>query len=425
MRRDPGAFGRLAVTLLLPALAWALGRIPLPGLELGALARDPVFDRHLFGVTALGLRSVIWAALLVEALALIVPRWREWRVGGYDGRARLQVRTMVLAAVFLAGQAYAFVSNLQGLALRAAPALLFQAPEGGPLVSAAVASLVAGSFALVWLARLIDRHGCGSGFAVMIVASEMLQLGRLSSVKARLAADDTILMPLLLGVVAIGVLIRLTGGQPLRRASAPAVAPLPTPASGLQPATVGAWGVWLVPRLLGDVLDAGSWSAHAVEAVFVAGLAALCAYLFTRAARRPVRSALVSSVAICLAVTGLGWWYADARLAIDLLSIVSLGCLAADVLGELRFRRAHGALAPIRPVHRLWALPDLLEMLAVAGIPAYPRARHYRTLWSYFTPLVPVDILVPVARAEAALGIVGAWQPSDAGPPGVSASTPV
>jgi hypothetical protein len=53
-------------------------------------------------------------------------------------------------------------------------------------------------------------------------------------------------------------------------------------------------------------------------------------------------------------------------------------------------------------VHRLYGLPLLLKALAAAEIPAFARARRYRTLGNFFVPFAPVDILVPAEHAAAA-----------------------
>jgi hypothetical protein len=92
-----------------------------------------------------------------------------------------------------------------------------------------------------------------------------------------------------------------------------------------------------------------------------------------------------------------------------------------DVADEVRFRGQNGALARVWPVHRLYLLPVMLKALETAGIPAFARARRNRTLWNFFAPWYPVDILVPVdraSRAEAILGaLAGAPAPAEIAPP--------
>ena len=47
-------------------------------------------------------------------------------------------------------------------------------------------------------------------------------------------------------------------------------------------------------------------------------------------------------------------------------------------------------------------MAPVLAALEATGIPAFPRARAYRTLFHFFAPWAPVELLVPDARAEEA-----------------------
>ena len=79
-------------------------------------------------------------------------------------------------------------------------------------------------------------------------------------------------------------------------------------------------------------------------------------------------------------------------------------------------------------MHRLYLLPIMLKALEAEGIPAFARGRRNRTLWNFFAPWVPVDILVPVdraSRAEAILGpLAGSPAPAEIAPP-PAASLPI
>jgi hypothetical protein len=49
-----------------------------------------------------------------------------------------------------------------------------------------------------------------------------------------------------------------------------------------------------------------------------------------------------------------------------------------------------------------------LLALENAGIPAFPRAVHHRTLWHFFAPYIPVVIMVPKSKSEEAGAILRA-----------------
>jgi hypothetical protein len=259
----------------------------------------------------------------------------------------------------------------------------------------------------------------------------------LRSARMRLEMGQPILIPLVLVALAAAVITRLAGGRPLRVGGlALGAGRLPTPASGLQPIfasyaivrlpdLLDRWGWWSAPAgLLSD-----KWTHRSLEAAATAAVCALFAWLFNQPevvarawraagvpqagdARMPERiraafaRALNLSVVVCWGLLAIEWTCADAGLVVSAVDVAWLCCVVADVAGELRFRSQQGAVVGVWPVHRVYVLRALLEALDAAGIPAFPRGRHHRTLWNFFAPFVPVDILVPVAHAERAEAIL-------------------
>ena len=118
--------------------------------------------------------------------------------------------------------------------------------------------------------------------------------------------------------------------------------------------------------------------------------------------RGALARSLAQSIGICWGLAAVDWIFADAHVAIAIVNVVTLSCVAVDVASELRFRQRHGALAPVWPVHRLYVLQGLLGAFEAAAIPAFPRGRHYRTLWNFMAPFAPVDIFVPVEHSVRA-----------------------
>jgi hypothetical protein len=103
---------------------------------------------------------------------------------------------------------------------------------------------------------------------------------------------------------------------------------------------------------------------------------------------------------------GIEWTCADARFRVSIINLTIMACGVMDLVGEIQFRMRHGPLVSAWPVHRLFLLPVMLKALEAAGIPAFARARRFRTLANFIAPYVPVDILVPadqLAPAEAIL----------------------
>jgi len=432
-----GAYGRIAVTLLAPLAALVLARIPLPGADLERIAG---FDAAIIGVGALALRPFMSAALLVEVLAVLIPRWRALRVGGYAERGRVWTRVLIVALVLVALQSF-FIArwmagNARAFAMFAAPG---EDRQSLSWMATQIVSLSAGTFLLYWLARLVDRFGAGSGFALVIAAfiAQETVPPLLASVH-RSAGDAAepgapILAALCLAAVVAVAVTRLTSGRPLKAsAQPPGGERLPTPASGIQPVVAGASAVAIplsIAKLadvaLPEALTPGTWMNRVLEAAVVGALCLLATWLFNRprliaqawkrgvttdADTAPVaervRAAFARSLALALAtcwvVMAVEWFCGESGLALSVVSLAMIACVVMDVAGEIRFRHGHGALVAVWPVHRLFLLPGLLKALDAAGIPAFARGRRARTLWNFMAPFLPVDILVPAAHAAAA-----------------------
>jgi hypothetical protein len=434
-----GLYGRIAVTLIAPIAALGLARIPMPGVDFALLQKALGIDPMLIGIGCLALRPFLSAALLVELLALLIPRWRVLRLGGYAERDRLWTRVVVIALVLALLQAFFMARWLIGTAHAFATyAEIIPGDRHGFFwIATQMLSIGAGTFLIYWLARLVDRYGAGNGFAVMIVAFMVEEMGPQLVSSVQKHVGDPILVHVGLAAVAVAVVARLASGRPLKAsAQPPGGETLPTPASGLQPIVTGAAVVALPVSIskfaefpLPEALTPGTWMNRILEAAIIGALCLLATWLFNRprliaqawkrggptdaASASPtdrVRAAFARSLAlalaICWVVMAVEWFCADADLAISVVSLTVIACVVVDVAAEIGFRHRHGALIPLRPVHRLFMLPVLLKALETAGIPAFARGRRYRTLWNFVAPFVPVDILVPAAHAGAAEAIV-------------------
>jgi hypothetical protein len=426
-----GAWTRLAVTFVVAAGALFLARVPLPGVDESLISQGPgSWDPTVMGILAFGLNPIGTAAFYVEALALAIPRWRAWRLGGYPERERLWARIRILGLVLATIQAFFLLRWLTKFD-RDAPVLhLISWSSHLPLLFAVQwATLVAGMFFLFWLTRVIDRWGLGNGFAVILAAFIAPDVAAfVSSIRHHDDTGNGILLPLLLAAVAVVVVTRLAGGRAVRAQPASSRGDeLPALSSGVHPINLSRSLLALPSQLaaMGVTLFAIAPStrmSRAVEVVLIAAACSLLAWLFNRprlvvqawqrtgadqaTATDRVRSAfarsLAQSIVMCWGLAAVEWMCADAGLAISIMTVVILSCVAMDIAGELRFRRRHGELVAVWPVHRLYTLQGLLSALEAAEIPAFPRCRHYRTLWNFLAPYAPVDIFVPAALAEKA-----------------------
>ncbi len=424
-----------------------LARVPLPGVDAGAIewfvarSHRASFDVTLMGILAIELTPFISASWWVEALALVVPGWRLWRLGGYPERANLWAWVKLLALVLALAQSFLMVRWLQRTS-DIYPAFLGSLDlfrYDNVMFIAQMLSLVGGTFLLYWLARLIDRYGAGNGMTVLIAAFGVIPIGRslFVSVRHTLENGEGNLLPLALGAAAVAVaaVTRLASGRPLRPGRAPlGTDVLPAPSSGVKPIAVAVailrlpesiarLGNWVVPK----ALQPDGWTGRGLEAVFTAATCVVLAWAFNRPSvvakawlragvpevdaqptqtRAAFARALGVALIVCCGLLAVQWFCVDAGVSLSLVGATLTACVVVDIVGELRFRARHGAVAGVWPVHRLYLLTPLLTALDAAGIPAFPRARCYRTLWNFFAPFAPVEILVPVGdaiRAEAIL----------------------
>jgi hypothetical protein len=193
---------------------------------------------------------------------------------------------------------------------------------------------------------------------------------------------------------------------------------------------------------LAEALAGRGWLLAALDVAVAVALAAWFARLFcppravqdaflraraTAAGRvlDALRAANLRSVAAVAAVALVPSASAllGAPVAVGVAEVLALAILVAvgrDLRAEAAFRRASGALAAAFPVHRVYAVEPALEALASAGIPAFPRALRYRTLFHFFAPWAPVEILVPAGRAPEAEEICARIVGGDTAPMPVS-----
>jgi hypothetical protein len=282
--------------------------------------------------------------------------------------------------------------------------------------------------------RLIERRGLGSGFSVVLV-------GVLASEALRAAARDphafrgtpTRLMVLTLLLVILSLAFRREPGgmgRTSRRWE------LPFPACGLQPAFLPLFALTLFTALR---LGFGAFPLSSLRDPFMAlnalmdrlvfqGVALLLSVpLFTllfhwpghvaeawnrrqpgreeahlREAWRTVGRSMIPSAGFLVCLLVLRGLLLRERDAMDLVGLVLAVAIGTDLVREWGFRIRHGVLASAWPLHRIHAVGPALETLEEAGIPAFARGLHHRSLLQFFGPMVPVELLVPEGRVEAA-----------------------
>ncbi len=448
-RSGPGPWAKLGVTIACCAVSmlgtltplpgtWDLQRSMQPSGGLLALFNVKVSAPQL-SLMALGFTPILWAFVLIELAAVAVPAWRPLRIGGYQGRAALRRWVIPFAALLAFVQSVGIANHLRSLG---GGSFLSGVYVGLPAVRpwvpwVAVFLLPLGTLLFALLADTINRWGLGHGYSCLLLAALLpgLSTAALQSTLA-LRSSETggglgILLVAALGACVLGALALLRRG-PFRLEPKPFAVEIPP--SGLDPVAVAAslallpvtvaslFGAELDPRAF-DVLGSG-----VVSLVLVGSLGAALSILYSQprrvarvwhgrapseaevgAAWGQVAAAAVRGTILLLALrsTVVVFPFLNLPFYADLTLVLVPIAVVLDLGREWRFRCAHPRLAPAWPVHRVYAVQPALQALKEAGIPAFPRGLHHRTLLQLFGPHVPVTLLVPEEKAEEAARVIG------------------
>ncbi|MDY7226387.1 hypothetical protein [Hyalangium rubrum] len=444
-----------AVSLVALILAALCDQVLLPGIDpsiLSLLAEGgarPDNASMMMSVFSLGLNPFLSAFVLVEFVALLIPSWRRLRTGGPTGRARLRTATVVLAVVFAFVQAWGmgrFYADFgSGPAFEGQP---FFSGEGALPIPVIILLLAGAVLLLHGLTVVVDKRGLGNGYAVVLLgmslapafrllaqAVEYMSLGVVDSLSGLLG---------LLGLVGLGwATVKILRGQlPGMSRGTEQPSWLPLPASGLAPISF-AGALLSLPATLGTLLgvselaslsralESSLWVYSLVFFVLLTLSSAAFSVLFYSpqrvgavwaaltakdAAERPVvhgraalrtRELLPVAAAWSVVLGTMAWLPASLAgplLALPLPSMVALVtgvAIAMDLVEEARKRR-EATWVPVWPVHRSYEVEPAIVALSAAGIPAWARGVHARTLLQFFGPYFSIDLMVPPERTAEA-----------------------
>jgi preprotein translocase subunit SecY len=120
-----------------------------------------------FAIFALGIMPYVTASIILQLLAVVVPKLEQLQKEGEAGYAKInqytRYLTVVLAALQSLGYAYLFyrstVNGQRALDLNAGRVVLI------------VVTLTAGTALLMWMGELITKRGVGNGISIIIFAS--------------------------------------------------------------------------------------------------------------------------------------------------------------------------------------------------------------------------------------------------------------
>ncbi len=411
---------RILVTLTGPLAIYVASKIPVLGVDYEELAdvMGPG-SRDMFNIGLLGLSPVLSAYILVEIVALVIPGWRRRRHAGPDARAPLGHAVIALTFALILFQSWMIMQYLEALGRGYGISEL--TGSGRMLI---VGSLLAGTALFAGVAKLIRHHGLGNGFGVLLASSWLIGAGWPWLKLSPLVSADHVLGGATLVVVALPVAIALRW-----RVGAVGEATLRAPTSGLSPISdagglvvlLGLLGTLPLPDLTTRVLDGIQFiGEHMTLAVgLLVGMTVLWSWAFARprvtgaiAARAglsPVSSrtfwratALSAAVLLFLLGPSLLPGYASSyyKSLANPLTIGVVVALGLDIFDDLRARRV--ALETAWSLQQAQHADLVAHDLASAGIPYHLASSNLRTLFAFFAPFVPIDVLVPAEHVPAA-----------------------
>ncbi|HEV3457271.1 MAG TPA: hypothetical protein VHG32_11980, partial [Thermoanaerobaculia bacterium] len=224
-----------AITACLLAVAWALQWVPLPGLNINAVAGQPLLHATT-SVAALGINPLLTGFILVELFSFSPPG-RRWRHGGPAGRARLNRAALAVSLVTAAVQATGMSIYLETMTDPFGLPLVFH--PGFAFRILMVVTLAAATAALYALGAAIGEWGLGNGFCWLLalgIVQTMVGAWRFDPRFQRVAEPTEILF----GALWLVPVIALVAWAELRR-----------PAVAVAKAAGGTLAVQLPPLLQG------------------------------------------------------------------------------------------------------------------------------------------------------------------------------
>ena len=225
---------KILFTFLIIAIYRLGSHLPLPYVDFGAIQQ--LQDRAKQGgalefldlfsggaltnvaVFALGIMPYITSSIIMQLLAVVIPKLEEWQQQGQVGQKKitqwtryltvalaLMQSTGIVFALHQGGGSFLGASGLQGIDLIPN----FSAPR----VLLIVTTLTAGTAMIMWLGELITQRGIGNGMSILIFSSVV---SRLPAQGSRIFAAGNYLQfvtVLLMGVAMIVGIIFVEQGQ--------------------------------------------------------------------------------------------------------------------------------------------------------------------------------------------------------------------
>ena len=197
-----------------------LAHVPVPGVDKTALSQffsnNAIFGLidllsggglSNFSVVGLGVNPYINASIIMQLMTGVIPSLQALSREGEYGRNKINQYTRYLSVPMAMLQAYGFLALLN-----ANNVLTGTFSLSSVTTLTQIATLTAGSVALMWLGELITEKGIGNGVSFIIFAGIVSRAPRAIS-SFQTTSIASILTFAIIGIVAVAVIIYIQEGQ--------------------------------------------------------------------------------------------------------------------------------------------------------------------------------------------------------------------
>ncbi|MBC7190256.1 preprotein translocase subunit SecY, partial [Candidatus Aerophobetes bacterium] len=175
----PELRGRIIFTLLM-FIVFRLGAfIPIPGVDIEAIAKTTIFQTGAFGlmnifaggalqrmsIFSLGIMPYISASIIMQLLTIAVPQLEELAKQGEEGRRKITQLSRFLTIPIAAVQGIALCLWVESINNGA-----FVYTRGFNFLFPAVITLITGTVLIMWIGEKITERGIGNGISLLIFA---------------------------------------------------------------------------------------------------------------------------------------------------------------------------------------------------------------------------------------------------------------
>ncbi|MCA9378078.1 preprotein translocase subunit SecY [Candidatus Peregrinibacteria bacterium] len=218
---------RILVTLALVGVYKFLSILPVPGVNVSSLA---AFQENFrlqpglaffsgllggglenFSIVLMGLAPYINATIIMQLMAVIVPKLEALKKEGEQGQKKINIYTRYLTLPLALAQSYGMIYLMNSLLGDQGPNLINTSDFWGTMLPAMIV-VTAGTYLLLWLGDLITESGLGNGTSIIIFAGVLA--GVPTSLLSLIGAGNYPLLVLLtaLTIGVIYVIILFTEG---------------------------------------------------------------------------------------------------------------------------------------------------------------------------------------------------------------------